>query len=91
MVTRVIVGVVSRRREQANGDYTPFNAYARKCLGSGLALLEMGTILFELARRVKWTVDKNFRLKLAPVGYHFVVLLFFQIRGFCARKRCSGY
>ncbi|ERF73021.1 hypothetical protein EPUS_07115 [Endocarpon pusillum Z07020] len=56
------------RRETVKGRYIAFNAYNRKCLGQGYALLEMKMVLFELVRRVKWTVDPQYRLKLTSGG-----------------------
>ncbi|KAF9770121.1 hypothetical protein IL306_012373 [Fusarium sp. DS 682] len=47
------------RREQVKGNYIPFNAHARKCLGSRFAILETQIALFELVRRTKWTVDRG--------------------------------
>lgn len=56
------------RREQVRGNYIPFNAHTRKCLGSGFALLEMKVALFELVRRTKWKVDPNYKFKLTSVS-----------------------
>ena len=56
------------RRETVRGRYIAFNAYSRKCLGQGYALLEMKMALFELVRRTKWTVDPNYKLKLTSVS-----------------------
>ena len=55
------------RRETVKGRYIAFNAYNRKCLGQGYTLLEMKMVLFELVRRVRWTVDPQYRLKLTSV------------------------
>ena len=57
------------RREQVRGNYIPFNAHTRKCLGSGFALLETKVALFELMRRTRWTVDPTYEYKLTPVRY----------------------
>lgn len=46
----------------------PLNAYSRKCLGQGYALLHMKMTLYELVRRVRWRVDLNYQLKLTSVS-----------------------
>lgn len=56
------------RRETVKGRYIAFNAYSRKCLGQGYAILEMKMALFELVRRVKWTIDPDYQLKLTSVS-----------------------
>ena len=56
------------RKEQVKGNYIPFNAHTRRCLGSGFALLEMKVALFELVRRTKWSVDPSYHFKMTPVG-----------------------
>ncbi|KAI4154544.1 MAG: hypothetical protein LQ341_000327 [Variospora aurantia] len=56
------------RRETVKGKYIAFNAYSRKCLGQGYALLEMKMALFELVRRVKWTIDPRYHMKLTSGG-----------------------
>lgn len=56
------------RRETVKGRYIAFNAYSRKCLGQGYAILEMKMALFELVRRVKWTIDPSYQLKLTSVS-----------------------
>ena len=56
------------RREQVKGNYIPFNAHTRRCLGSGFALLQMKVVLFELVRRTKWTIDPTYKLKLTSVS-----------------------
>jgi unspecific monooxygenase len=56
------------RREQVKGNYIPFNAHTRKCLGSGFALLQTKILLFELVRRVRWHIDPNYKLKLTSVS-----------------------
>lgn len=48
------------RRETVKGHCIAFNSHTRKCLGQGYALLEMKMVLFELVRRVKWTVDPGY-------------------------------
>lgn len=48
------------RRETVKGHCIAFNSHTRKCLGQGYALLEMKMVLFELVRRVKWTVDPEY-------------------------------
>ena len=55
------------RRETVRGRYIAFNAYNRKCLGQGYAILEMKMVLFELVRRLRWTVDPTYKLKLTSV------------------------
>ncbi len=55
------------RRECVRGAYIPFNAHTRKCLGQGFALLEMKMVLFEMVRRLGWTVDPGYKLKLTSV------------------------
>jgi xanthocillin biosynthesis cytochrome P450 monooxygenase len=57
------------RKDCVDGRYIPFNAHSRKCLGQGFALLEMKTVLFELVRRTKWTIDPSYKLKLTSVSY----------------------
>ncbi|KAG9499231.1 hypothetical protein J7337_010050 [Fusarium musae] len=57
------------RREQVKGNYIPFNAHTRKCLGSNFAVLETKVALFQLLRRTRWTVDPDYRLKLTPVSH----------------------
>ncbi|MCJ1467858.1 hypothetical protein MMC07_006483 [Pseudocyphellaria aurata] len=56
------------RRETVKGNYIAFNSHTRKCLGQGYALLEMKMVLFELVRRVKWSVDPEYKLKLTSGG-----------------------
>ncbi|XHF99349.1 hypothetical protein AWENTII_002855 [Aspergillus wentii] len=56
------------RRETVRGTYIPFNAHTRKCLGQGFVLLQMKILLFELLRRVEWTVDPSYKLKLTSGG-----------------------
>lgn len=55
------------RRECVRGAYIPFNAHTRKCLGQGFALLEMKMVMFEMVRRLRWTVDPGYKLKLTSV------------------------
>ena len=62
------------RKEQVRGNYIPFNAHTRKCLGSGFALLETKVALFELMRRTKWTVDPTYEYKLTPVSYQYFLV-----------------
>jgi unspecific monooxygenase len=57
------------RKEQVKGNYIPFNAHTRKCLGSTFAIVETKVALFELVRRTKWTVDPTYRFKLTPVSH----------------------
>lgn len=56
------------RRETVKGKFIAFNAHSRKCLGQGYALLEMKMVLFELVRRVKWTIDPNYKMRLTSVS-----------------------
>ncbi|KAF4208142.1 hypothetical protein CNMCM8927_001161 [Aspergillus lentulus] len=56
------------RRETVRGTYIPFNAHSRKCLGQGFVLLQMKILLFEVLRRIEWTVDPGYRLKMTPGG-----------------------
>jgi xanthocillin biosynthesis cytochrome P450 monooxygenase len=57
------------RKDCVDGKYIPFNAYSRKCLGQGFALLQMKTVLFELVRRTKWVVHPSYKLRLTSVSY----------------------
>ena len=63
------------RRECVRGAYIPFNAHTRKCLGQGFALLEMKMVLFEMLRRVSWTVDPAYKLKLTSVRFVLIPTL----------------
>lgn len=56
------------RRETVKGNCIAFNSHTRKCLGQGYALLEMKMVLFELVRRVKWSVDPEYKLTLTSVS-----------------------
>ena len=56
------------RRETVRGKFIAFNAHSRKCLGQGYALLEMKMVLFELVRKVKWTIDPTYKMKLTSVS-----------------------
>ena len=64
------------RRDCVRGAYIPFNAHTRKCLGQGFALLEMKMVLFEMLRRVSWTVDPAYKLKLTSVRFVLAPALF---------------
>lgn len=55
------------RKETVKGHMISFNSHSRKCLGQGYALLEMKMVLFELVRRVKWTVSPDYELKITSV------------------------
>lgn len=55
------------RRQTVRGNYIPFNAYARKCLGQDFALLEVKVVLCELVRRIRWTVDPLEKIKMSHV------------------------
>lgn len=52
-----------------------FKAHSRKFRGQGYALLEMKMVLFELVRRVKWTVDPEYKMKHSAVDGHSSDLL----------------
>ena len=56
------------RRETVKGRFIAFNSHSRKCLGQGYALLELKMVLFELVRRVTWTIDPGYKLKLTSVS-----------------------
>lgn len=56
------------RKATIRGNYIPFNAHTRRCLGSGFALLEIKIVLFELLRTVRWTVHPGYKLKLTSVS-----------------------
>ena len=47
--------------------FIAFNAHSRKCLGQGFAVLQMKILLFEMIRRIEWTVDPTYELKLTSV------------------------
>jgi len=51
------------RRATVKGRFIAFNSHSRKCLGQGYALLELKMVLFELVRRVTWTIDPGYKLK----------------------------
>jgi len=48
--------------------FIAFNAHSRKCLGQGFAVLQMKILLFEMVRRIEWTVDPTYELKLTSVS-----------------------
>ncbi|KAJ5658938.1 Cytochrome monooxygenase xanG [Penicillium longicatenatum] len=48
--------------------FIAFNAHSRKCLGQGFAVLQMKILLFEMVRRIEWTVDPTYELKLTSGG-----------------------
>ena len=48
--------------------FIAFNAHSRKCLGQGFAVLQMKILLFEMLRRIEWTVDPSYELKLTSVS-----------------------
>ncbi|KAJ5935822.1 Cytochrome monooxygenase xanG [Penicillium verhagenii] len=48
--------------------FIAFNAHSRKCLGQGFAVLQMKILLFEMVRRIEWTVDPTYKLKLTSGG-----------------------
>ncbi|KAF7715923.1 Uncharacterized protein PECH_005738 [Penicillium ucsense] len=59
--------------------FIAFNAHSRKCLGQGFAVLQMKILLFEMLRRIEWTVDPQYEFKLtsggimAPLGLRAVI------------------
>jgi xanthocillin biosynthesis cytochrome P450 monooxygenase len=56
------------RRQTTKGNYIPFSMHSRNCLGQGLALSEIKIALYELAKRIKWTVDPTYQLKMSGVS-----------------------
>jgi unspecific monooxygenase len=58
------------RKDTVKGAYIPFNAHSRKCLGQEFALLEMKIALFELVRRMTWTIHPSYELKLTSVSLY---------------------
>ena len=48
--------------------FIAFNAHSRKCLGQGFAVLQMKILLFEMVRRIEWTIDPAYELKLTSVS-----------------------
>ena len=57
------------RKETVKGNFIAFNSHNRKCLGQGYAQLEMKMALFELVRRVKWTVPADYKVKWTSVSH----------------------
>ncbi|KAI9368925.1 cytochrome P450 [Aspergillus egyptiacus] len=66
------------RLAQARGYFIPFNAYMRRCPGSGFALAQMKVCLVEMLRRASWTRDPDYhfsttaRSVLAPKNCRLV-------------------
>ncbi|KAL3481725.1 cytochrome P450 [Aspergillus californicus] len=57
------------RLRSTRGHYIPFSLHARKCLGQGLVLMEVKLVLFEIVRRLRWTVDPESRINLGVVMF----------------------
>ncbi|EPS31026.1 hypothetical protein PDE_05980 [Penicillium oxalicum 114-2] len=59
--------------------FIAFNAHSRRCLGQGFAVLQMKILLFEMLRRIEWTVDPSYKFKLtsggimAPLGVRAII------------------
>lgn len=75
------------RKETVKGHMISFNSHSRKCLGQGYALLEMKMVLFELVRRVKWTVSPDYELKLTSVRATFLT---FSLKMYSMTNAISG-
>ncbi|KAJ5715789.1 Cytochrome monooxygenase xanG [Penicillium malachiteum] len=63
---RTIQNAVRSKTTQCH--FIAFNAHSRKCLGQGFAVLQMKILLFEMVRRIEWTVDPTYELKLTSGG-----------------------
>ncbi|PYI27887.1 putative sporulation-specific N-formyltyrosine oxidase Dit2 [Aspergillus indologenus CBS 114.80] len=67
------------RRETVRGHYIPFSAYSRKCPAQEFALLQVRVTLFELVRRIRWTVDPQAEIKMSsgthtfPIGLRVII------------------
>ncbi|KAL4862116.1 hypothetical protein BDV12DRAFT_179267 [Aspergillus spectabilis] len=57
------------RLRSTKGHYIPFSLHARKCLGQALVLTEVKLVLFEMVRRIRWTVDPASRVNLGMVMF----------------------
>ncbi|KAJ6084618.1 Cytochrome monooxygenase xanG [Penicillium sp. IBT 16267x] len=56
------------RSKTTHCHFITFNAHSRKCLGQGFAVLQLKILLFEMVRRIEWTVDPTYELKLTSVS-----------------------
>ena len=56
------------RKETVRGAFIAFNAHSRKCLGQGYSLLELKMALFEMVRRVQWTIAPDYQVKWTSVS-----------------------
>lgn len=63
---KTIQNAVRSRTMQCH--FIAFNAHSRKCLGQGFAILQMKILLFEMVRRIQWTVDPTYELKMTSVS-----------------------
>lgn len=86
--------VAKLRRETVMGNFLAFNSHTRKYLGQGYALLQMKMVLFEVVRRIKWSVDPEYKMQLTsvsgmmrPSGFHADSLISFQ-RGILGPLMC---
>ncbi|KAJ5083249.1 Cytochrome monooxygenase xanG [Penicillium angulare] len=61
--------------------FIAFNAHSRKCLGQGFAVLQMKILLFEMLRRIEWTVDPTYELKLTSGGILAPLMLRVIVQG----------
>ncbi|KAE8151322.1 putative sporulation-specific N-formyltyrosine oxidase Dit2 [Aspergillus avenaceus] len=52
------------RLSQAKGHFIPFNAYSRRCPGSGFALVQLKVVLVEILRKASWTADPTYHFSL---------------------------
>ncbi|KAI9372305.1 cytochrome P450 [Aspergillus egyptiacus] len=59
------------RRETARGNYIPFNAYARKCLGQESALLEVKVAVVALVSRLRWRGDPAAEVRMNAAALTF--------------------
>lgn len=56
------------RKQQACGNYIPFTAYSRRCLGSKFALLQLKIGLCEMLRLLRWEEDPSWKFNVPDVG-----------------------
>ena len=59
------------RKQQACGNYIPFTAYARRCLGSSFALLQLKIGLCEMLRLLRWEEDPSWKFSVPNVSVIF--------------------
>lgn len=59
------------RKQQACGNYIPFTAYARRCLGSKFALLQLKIGLCEMLRLSRWEEDPSWNFCVPNVSPTF--------------------